>query len=469
MLHLLAYVFFVLQTVANANSLGSNEVKLTPWCDNSMRVRITPSSMPPATQPAVAALAKTLAAKNMTDLAGALVDTCNPGEPLVAQHGAPPTTHGNLVATIGADDSIQFTRKDTGALLFSAKASFALNEYSAAKWTTIPDKITSGCSGSEYAGSLGSKDSAADCLAAVEQSASRINYAVWRGDSNKGCFTCDLSDRGDPSTWIYKDMKGASSFVGPPLPKLGAGYLQANLTITTGDKDEVVYGLGQGNWTDEGGCPAPGLAGSRIVPLERNGQSVNLQQRKFHVSIPFAYSTAGYGFLFNMPGYGAVTIGAHGVGGAAWSQTASLYLDFWVSALPAGVAASSAGPIYKQYADATGHAPPLREKAMAFWQSRNRYKSSDIALSIAQHYQQLKLDVGVLVIDYKNQLHDGDFAPNPACYPSVKTLSDGVRKAINATTMFSFWCVCSTSVCTCGCMSGMSGMSGMSSMSGMSV
>jgi alpha-glucosidase (family GH31 glycosyl hydrolase) len=38
-----------------------------------------------------------------------------------------------------------------------------------------------------------------------------------------------------------------------------------------------------------------------------------------------------------------------------------------------------------------------------------------------------------------DQLHDGDFAPNPACYPSVKALSDGVRKAINATTMFSFW------------------------------
>jgi hypothetical protein len=52
-------------------------------------------------------------------------------------------------------------------------------------------------------------------------------------------------------------------------------------------------------------------------------------------------------------------------------------------------------------------------------------QSSDIALSIAQQYEQLKLDVGVVVIDYKNQLHDGDFAPNPACYPSVRALSDG--------------------------------------------
>ena len=51
-----------------------------------------------------------------------------------------------------------------------------------------------------------------------------------------------------------------------------------------------------------------GLAKAR----EALGSSVDLLQRKFHVAIPFAYSTAGYGFLFNMPGYGGVTVGARG-------------------------------------------------------------------------------------------------------------------------------------------------------------
>ena len=120
-----------------------------------------------------------------------------------------------------------------------------------------------------------------------------MHSSSFRGDSNKGCFVCDFTDRGDPSTWTYHDQKGAASFVGPPIPPAGAGYFTVNLTVTAGDADEVVYGLGQGNWTNEGGCPAAGLAGSRIVPLERNGQRVNLQQRKFHVSIPFVYSTAG--------------------------------------------------------------------------------------------------------------------------------------------------------------------------------
>ena len=94
--------------------------------------------------------------------------------------------------------------------------------------------------------------------------------------------------------------------------------------LTPGDATERIYGLGQGNWTAEGGCPS---GPQRVVPLERNGQTVNLQQRKFHVSIPFVTSTAGYGFLFNMPGYGEVQIGAHGVGGGGVRRPVRLHDD----------------------------------------------------------------------------------------------------------------------------------------------
>jgi hypothetical protein len=40
-----------------------------------------------------------------------------------------------------------------------------------------------------------------------------------------------------------------------------------------------------------------------------------------------------------MPGYGAVSVGAFGAGGMAWSSDAALALDFWVSGLPAGALA----------------------------------------------------------------------------------------------------------------------------------
>jgi len=140
-----------------------------------------------------------------------------------------------------------------------------------------------------------------------------------------------------------------------------------------------------------------------------------------------------------MPGAGNVSIGAFGTGGSSWLSDAALGLDLWVTGLPIGVDASQAGPIYRQYADATGHAPSLREDAMIFWQSRNRYKSTAIVEAVATNYSLLNLPVGVLVVDYKNQLVDGDFNPNPACYPSLTNLSTFVRNTINATTMFSFW------------------------------
>jgi alpha-D-xyloside xylohydrolase len=147
------------------------------------------------------------------------------------------------------------------------------------------------------------------------------------------------------------------------------------------------------------------------------------------------------GFLWNMPGAGIVSVGAKNTGGMVWTAEATTGLDFWATTVPAGkpMSAASAEAIYTQYADATGHAPPLREDAMIFWQSRNRYKSANIALDVAAKYHELKLPVGVIVIDYKNQNYDGDFAPNPDCFPSVKDLSDGIRAKINASLVFSFW------------------------------
>jgi hypothetical protein len=86
-------------------------------------------------------------------------------------------------------------------------------------WSTIPDKALT-CSGSEYKGSLGTKATSADCLAAVKGDA-KINYAIWHGESNKGCYTCDLRDRGDPSKWPLYALKGAVSLIGtgviPPI------------------------------------------------------------------------------------------------------------------------------------------------------------------------------------------------------------------------------------------------------------
>ena len=176
---------------------SSSSAILTPWCANSMRIRVTPTATTPAVAAARASLAAALAAKKMTDLAGAMTDaTCTPGAPVVAASGST-TTQNNLAVHTAADGTLSFTRVDTGALLFAAKASFALNTGSGAG--------VGGGSGSGSGGGAGR-------------------------DESKG-------------TDLGKDGKLA-------------GYFAVTLDVTAGDQDEVVYGLGQGNWTDEGGCPA---------------------------------------------------------------------------------------------------------------------------------------------------------------------------------------------------------------------
>ena len=318
---------------------------VTPWCENSFRVQLAPSSLEhPGAAAAAGALRAQLAGRGLRDLPAALIDACGPGAPAAPQVGVP-LTNGALRVTLGADGALAFSSAATQAPYFSARLALA--------------------------------------------------------------------------------------------PGAHAPYLAASLDAAAGDVGERLFGLGQTGWTDKdtNGCPNSTQV---VVPLQRNGQTVDLQQTKFHVAIPFVYSTAGYGLLYNMPGYGSAAMGALGTGGMAWRSEAALGLDFWVTAAPAG-----AGPaaVYRQYADATGHAPLLREDAMLFWQSRLRYKSSDIALQVAARYAALDppVPVGVLVVDFYNNVNDGDFTPNAACFPSLAALTSSVRALINASVVFSVW------------------------------
>ena len=192
-------------------ALSSDKVTITPWCDNSMRVRVAPSTMPPSAAAAHAALAKSLAAKKMTDLAGAMDNaTCTPGAPVTPAAGVK-TTNGNLEATLASDGTMSFTRADTGALLFSTKPTFSFNGAASHKpqapWEKVVNQSVT-CSGSEFDGSSGSSDSAADCLVSVKASGVvRVNYVIYN-EMNKGCYMCDMSDKGPykgPSSWGLTD------------------------------------------------------------------------------------------------------------------------------------------------------------------------------------------------------------------------------------------------------------------------
>lgn len=57
----------------------------------------------------------------------------------------------------------------------------------------------------------------------------------------------------------------------PPGASATDGYVAVNLTVTPGDADERIFGLGQGDWNQGStGCGTPRNK-QVVVPLERNG------------------------------------------------------------------------------------------------------------------------------------------------------------------------------------------------------
>jgi hypothetical protein len=79
-------------------------------------------------------------------------------------------------------------------------------------WKTLPNKqISPGCSPSESQGSLGVAATAAECLSRA-QANGNVNYAVWRGDTDKSCDVCAFRWRGSATGWKYSELQGASCF-----------------------------------------------------------------------------------------------------------------------------------------------------------------------------------------------------------------------------------------------------------------
>ena len=84
--------------------------------------------------------------------------------------------------------------------------------------------------------------------------------------------------------------------------------------------------------------------------LDQKGAVIDLVQRNSEVSVPFALSSRGYGFLWNMPGVGRVELGANRT---RWAADAARQIDYWVTTGP------TPAEIVSRYARATGLPPML--------------------------------------------------------------------------------------------------------------
>ena len=166
--------------------------------------------------------------------------------------------------------------------------------------------------------------------------------------------------------------------------------------------DERVYGLGQ-------------HSNGRF---DQKGLVLDLVQRNGEVTIPFAVSSRGYGFLWNNPAAGRVELAADAT---RWVADRARQIDYWLTT------ASSPAGIMAHYAEATGHAPAFPQWASGLWQSKLRYRNQEELLDVAREYRRRGLPLSVLVVDYLHWRRVGDWDFDPEDWPDPGAMAEELR------------------------------------------
>lgn len=163
--------------------------------------------------------------------------------------------------------------------------------------------------------------------------------------------------------------------------------------------------------------------------LDQKGMVLDLIQRNAEVTIPFAVSSRGYGFLWNSPAVGRVEFAENGT---RWVSDAARQIDYWVT--------TGDGPaeIMAHYADATGHSPAMPLWATGLWQSKLRYKTQSELLAVARSYRDRGLPLAVIVADYFHWTRLGEWRFDLSEWPDPRAMVEELA-SMGTKLMVSVW------------------------------
>ena len=195
-------------------------------------------------------------------------------------------------------------------------------------------------------------------------------------------------------------------------PIIGADSYQLNVRFE-GNDGEKIYGMGQ----------------YQHAYLNQKGCVLELAQRNSQVSIPFAVSNFGYGFLWNNPAVGKVMFGKNYT---EWHAEASDQIDYWITA------DDSPAAIVKNYTQVTGRAPMMPENVLGLWQCKLRYRTQEEVLQVARKYKKLGIPLDVIVIDFFHWTRQGDWCFDPEYWPDPKAMVDELH-SMGVRVMVSVW------------------------------
>ena len=167
--------------------------------------------------------------------------------------------------------------------------------------------------------------------------------------------------------------------------------------------DEAFYGLGQhqaGAWN-------------------YSGESVELSQDNTNISIPFFVSSLGYGMLWNNASVSRFN--ARFPRSLFLESEVADTIDYYFLYGP------ELDQVIAEYRELTGEAPLFGKWAYGFWQCKNRYKSQDEILAVAQKYRELGIPIDDIVQDWFWWTKMGSHIFNEN-YPDPKAMVDTLHR-----------------------------------------
>lgn len=195
------------------------------------------------------------------------------------------------------------------------------------------------------------------------------------------------------------------------MPILGGDY---RLTVRFESNDqEKIYGMGQ----------------YQHAQMNQKGCILELAQRNSQVTVPFALSSLGYGFLWNNPAIGKVMFGNNYT---EWIADATEQMDYWITA------DVSPAALIRNYTEVVGRAPMMPDNLLGLWQCKLRYRTQNEVLQVARKYKKLGIPLDVIVIDFFHWTRQGDWHFDPEYWPDPKAMVDELH-AMGTKVMVSVW------------------------------
>lgn len=180
-----------------------------------------------------------------------------------------------------------------------------------------------------------------------------------------------------------------------------------------GNDNEKIYGMGQ----------------YQQETFDLKGSTLELAHRNSQASVPFLFSSKGYGFLWHNPAIGKVNFAKNRT---EWFAESTKQLDYWITA------GDSPAEIEMAYGKAAGTVPMMPEYGLGFWQCKLRYYNQEQLLNVAREYKKRNLPIDVIVIDFFHWPKQGDFRFEEEFFPDPKAMVDELKE-LGIELMVSVW------------------------------